>query len=67
MARRLLKSLLAILIGNFLYFVAIMPHVPPAGRHQANRLDLGLLLDFWTCLACWGIIEMLDRRRRRTP
>ena len=65
MARALAKSLLAILLGNVIYFLAILPHVPLAGRHRAFKLDLGLLLDFWTCVACWGVIEMLDRRRRR--
>jgi hypothetical protein len=64
MAARLGKSLLAILLGNVIYFLAILPHVPAAGRHQAFKLDLGLVLDFWTCVACWGLIEMIDRRRR---
>jgi len=64
MAARLVKSLLAILLGNVIYFLAILPHVPAAGRHQAFKLDLGLVLDFWTCVACWGLIEMIDRRRR---
>ena len=64
MAARLLKYLLAILLGNFLYFVAILPHVPAAGRHQAFKLDLGLIIDFWACVACWGVIEMISRRRR---
>jgi len=65
MAARLLKSLLAILIGNLIYFVAIVPHVPAAGRHQAFRLDLGLVIDFWTCVAWWGVIELASRRLRR--
>ncbi len=64
MAVRLLKSLLAILLGNLIYFVAILPHVPAAGRHQPFRLDLGLVIDFWTCVACWGVIEMASRKRR---
>ncbi len=65
MAVRLLKYLLAILLGNLIYFVAILPHVPEAGRHQPFRLDLGLVIDFWTCVACWGVIEMVSRRRRQ--
>lgn len=65
MASRLLKYLVAILLGNVIYFLAILPHVPPAGRHQPFRLDLGLLIDFWTCLACWGLIETIARRRSR--
>lgn len=65
MAVRLLKYLVAILLGNAVYFFLILPHVPPAGRHQPFRIDLGLLLDFWTCVACWGAIEMVTRRRVR--
>lgn len=64
MAARLLKYLLAIVLGNVIYFLAIVPHVPPAGRHQPFRLDLGLLIDLWTCVACWGAIEWIARRRR---
>ena len=64
MAIRLLKYLLAILLGNFLYFVAILPHVPAVGRHQRFKLDLGLVIDFWACVACWGVIEMISRRLR---
>lgn len=64
MAARLLKYLLAILLGNFVYFFAILPHLPAAERHQPFRLDLGLLIDFWTCVACWGVIETIARRRR---
>jgi H+/gluconate symporter-like permease len=64
MAVRLLKYLVAILLGNAIYFLVILPHVPAAGRHQPFKIDLGLVLDFWTCVACWGVIEMIVRRRR---
>ena len=65
MAVRLLKYLVAIVLGNVLYFFVVLPHVPPVGRHQPFRLDLGLVIDFWCCVACWGLIEMAARRRRR--
>ncbi len=64
MVSSLLKSLAAVLLGNAIYFLLVMPHVPPSGRHQPFRLDLGLLLDAWLCLFCWGAIEMLSRRLR---
>jgi len=63
--RRLLKQLIAIVTGNLLYFFVLMPHLPPAGRHHPERLDLGLLVDFWVCVVLYGIIELLDRTRRR--
>ena len=52
------------MIGNLLYFFVLMPHVPPAGRHRPDRLDLGLLVDFWVCVVVYGLIELIDRRRR---
>ena len=65
MSRSLLHSLAAVLIGNLLYFFVVLPHVPPAGRHVAFRLDLGLLIDFWICLVCWGLIALFSRRPSR--
>jgi len=62
--RRLAKQAIAIVIGNLLYFFVLMPHVPPAGRHRPDRLDLGLLVDFWVCVVVYGLIELIDRRRR---
>jgi hypothetical protein len=39
------QSLIAVLAGNVVYFL-LMPHLPPAARHVAPRLDLGVLVDF---------------------
>ena len=64
MSRSLLQSLAAVLLGNLLYFFVVLPHVPPAARHVAFHLDLGLLVDFWICLVCWGLIALLARRPR---
>ncbi len=59
--KRLLKQLVAILIGNLLYFVVLMPHLPPAGRHAPDRFDLGLLVDFWVCVVVYGLMELAAR------
>jgi ABC-type uncharacterized transport system permease subunit len=59
-----LKSLVAVVVGNALYFLVIMPLLPPAGRHGIARLDLGLLIDFWVCVVVFGAIEWLLRSRR---
>jgi hypothetical protein len=53
------KSLAAILTGNALYFLLLAPHLPPVARHAPGRLDVGLLIDFWACLACFGVLELL--------
>lgn len=63
--RKLLKQLIAIVAGNLLYFFVLMPHLPPSGRHQPFKIDLGLLVDAWVCLVMYGIVEWLDRRWRR--
>ena len=63
--RRLLKQFMAVAAGNLLYFFVLMPHLPPAGRHQPDRLDLGLLVDFWVCVVVYGLIELVDRSWKR--
>lgn len=62
MLRRLLKQFVAVLVGNLLYFFVLMPYLPPAGRHQPDRLDLGLIVDFWVCVVIYGLVELIDRR-----
>jgi hypothetical protein len=59
------KSLAAILTGNALYFLLLAPHLPPVARHAPGRLDVGLLIDFWACLACFGVLELLLRVLKR--
>jgi hypothetical protein len=61
--RRLIKQALAVVVGNLLYFLVLMPHLPPGGRHRPDRLDLGLIVDFWVCVVVYGVIELIDRRR----
>jgi hypothetical protein len=40
------KYLIAIILGNVLYF-ALNPYLPEAARHHTYKLDLGTLVDFW--------------------
>ncbi len=61
-----LKSLIAILIGNAVYFLVLSPHLPPSARHGINRIDLGLLVDFWVCVVVYGVIELTLRAWRGT-
>jgi len=62
--RRLVKQLIAVVVGNLLYFFILMPHLPPAGRHRPDKLDLGLLVDFWVCVVLYGTIELIDKKWR---
>lgn len=60
-----LKYLVAILLGNALYFT-LSPHLPPAAQHRSWEVDLGTVVDFWFCLAVYGLLEFgafLNSRR----
>jgi hypothetical protein len=64
--RRLIKQAIAVVAGNLLYFFVLMPYLPPAGRHRPDKLDLGLIVDFWVCVVVYGLVELVDRRQRRS-
>jgi hypothetical protein len=63
--RRLVKQTIAVVGGNLLYFFLLTPYLPPGGRHRPDRIDLGLIVDFWLCVVLYGVIELIDRRRKR--
>jgi hypothetical protein len=67
MARRLLKQFAAILIGNVLYFFLLSPHLPARAQHRADKLDLGLIVDFWICVVVYGLIELIARKGHKNP
>ena len=64
MRQSLLRSLVAVLAGNLIYFWLLTPVLPQAARHAPFRFDLGLLLDAWVCLVVYGLLELLGRMRR---
>ena len=45
-------ALLAVLLGNIVYFL-LLPQLPEVLRHQPMRIDPGLGLDLFFCLALW--------------
>lgn len=59
------QSLIAVLAGNLVYFL-LMPHLPPAARHNPMKLDLGVLVDFWFCLVFLGVIKTLWKHRDKS-
>jgi len=61
-----IKFLVAILLGNALYF-ALSPHLPPAARHRSWSVDLGTVVDFWFCLLVYGLLELGASFRRNKP
>jgi hypothetical protein len=62
-SRNFLKSLAAVLAGNAIYFL-IMPHLPLRAQHEYNRMDLGLVIDFWICVVIYGLISTVQFLRR---
>ncbi len=63
---RWLKYLVAVLLGNALYF-SLSRYLPPAARQAANGFNLGTLVDLWFCVAVYGLLELgaLLRHRAR--
>jgi hypothetical protein len=59
-AVNLLQAFVAIVLGNVVYFL-LLPSLPPVARHQPIHVDLGMLIDFWFCLAAYGLIRTARR------
>ena len=62
MTANLLQALLAVVLGNAVYFL-LAPSLPPAARHHSPHLDLGVLVDFWICLVAYGLIRTVRKWR----
>jgi hypothetical protein len=52
------RSLIAVVAGNAIYFT-VMPWLPPRAQHRIYHLDWGLAVDFWMCLACYGLVRLV--------
>lgn len=52
----LVQAFCAIVLGNVAYFL-LAPSFPLAARHRPFHLDLGMVIDFWFCLAAYGLIR----------
>ncbi len=65
LARNLVEAVIAVIVGNAIYFLVLWPYLPESGRHQVYRLDLGLLVDFWVCAACFGVIKVISGFKKR--
>jgi hypothetical protein len=56
------RSLVAVVSGNAIYFL-LFPILPLAARHEPTRLDLGLVIDAWLCLAIYGVLALVSQYR----
>ena len=59
------RSLISILIGNVLYYGAI-DFLPATAHHQPFEFDWGLAVDFWICVAVFGISLLVWPRKPKT-
>jgi hypothetical protein len=60
-ARRWLEYLVAILLGNLIYFLSLEPHLPEPLRHHGMKTDMGSLVDFVTCVAVYALLRIGSR------
>lgn len=58
----LVQALVAIVLGNALYFL-LLPSLPPLAQHHPFQLDFGMVLDFFFCLVTYGLIRTARRWR----
>jgi len=56
--RRWLEYLIAILVGNAIYYFSLVPYLPVALRHQGMKVDWGTGVDFVVCVAVYGLIRL---------
>ena len=55
----LIQALCAVILGNVAYFLlAPSLHLP---RHHPFHFDAGMIVDFWFCLAAYGLIRTARR------
>jgi hypothetical protein len=62
--RRWLEYLVAILLGQAIYYFSLTPYLPDSLRHQGFAIDAGLLVDFVVCVLMYGLIRLGARVRR---
>ncbi len=60
--RNFWESLIAVLAGNAIY-LGIERFLPPRAQHQVYKFDWGLVVDFWICLVCYGVVRMIWKRK----
>ncbi len=59
--RRWIEYLVAVLVGNGIYFLVLFPILPEGLRHQPLKMDAGLLLAFLCCVGIYGVIRLASR------
>jgi len=55
------RSLVAVVVGNAIYF-SVEHWLPLKAQHQPYHIDWGLAIDFWMCVACYGLVRLIRFR-----
>jgi hypothetical protein len=63
--RRWFEYLIAILLGNAIYFFSLAPHLPISMRHTTPATDWGTFVDFVVCVCVYGLIRLGTRLHQR--
>jgi hypothetical protein len=61
-ATNFVHALAAVLAGNAVYFL-LARYLPLGVRHQAFRIDLGMVVDFLICVIALGMIKAIAGRK----
>lgn len=56
-SKKWIEYLIAILIGNAIYYFSLSPHLPDILRQQGSKINLGALVDLAVCAGVYGLIE----------
>jgi hypothetical protein len=60
-ARRWIEYLVAIVLGNLIYYFSLEPHLPDTLRHHLMKTDAGSVVDFVTCVAVYVLLRIGSR------
>ena len=61
---RWIEYLIAIVIGNVVYFFLFEPLFPAAWQHEPFRVDRGLAADFLVCVAIFILLHRWKMLRK---
>jgi hypothetical protein len=56
--RRWMEYIVAILLGNLIYYFSLVPYLPAVLHHEGFRVDWGMAADFVVCVAVYGLIRL---------
>jgi hypothetical protein len=59
------EYLIAVLLGNGIYFAVLHPGLPKSLQHAPYQFDVGLLIDFCCCVLVYAAIRLGSRHGRR--